>query len=239
MPFFFLSCEVGHSRQHNTRDGDGAERSWDSQQLQPEPAAAAVLPAGPPPEQLPRGMIETAARVPLPRTPGQPARDGEVGGSRRVGELLRPQVHRYKTQTNVCPAVVRKRWRSAAAVDVPSVPLLPGRQARRKAEGVGDSRATSLHDFFFPCEVRHSRQRNTRDGDGAKRSWDSQQLQPEPAAAVVLPSEPPPERLPRGMIQTAARPLCSSTSSEMSCFGCSGGWIVIIVFLRFVLNFKF
>ena len=79
--YFFFPVRVRHSRQHNTRGGDGAEHCWDRKQVQQEPAAAAVLPAKPPPEQLPRGMVETAAQVPLSSHPdaadGQPARDDE------------------------------------------------------------------------------------------------------------------------------------------------------------------
>ena len=36
-----FSAKVRHGWQHNTRDGDGAEHSWDRQQNPPEPAAAA------------------------------------------------------------------------------------------------------------------------------------------------------------------------------------------------------
>ena len=68
----FLSCEVRHSQQHNIRGCDGAEHSWGSQQVQPEPAAAAVLPAKPPTKQARSscqgGMIETAAHITLHTT---------------------------------------------------------------------------------------------------------------------------------------------------------------------------
>ena len=57
MPVLFFPVKVSDSRQHNTRDGDRAEHSCDWQQVQQEPPAAAVLPAKPPSEQLPRGMI--------------------------------------------------------------------------------------------------------------------------------------------------------------------------------------
>ena len=73
--FFFFFCEGQahwHSRQHSTRVGDGAEHSWDRQQVQPEPAAAAVLPAKPPTKQARSscqgGMIETAAHITLHTT---------------------------------------------------------------------------------------------------------------------------------------------------------------------------
>ena len=54
-------------------------------QVQQEQAAAAVLQAKPPPQQLPMGRIGTAALVPLSmHPPGQPARDCIAQGSRRV-----------------------------------------------------------------------------------------------------------------------------------------------------------
>ena len=65
---------------------DGAEHPWDRQQVQQEPAAVAVLPARPPPEQLPRGMKETAAQVPLSlHPPGQPAAVVAGDGSLKKG----------------------------------------------------------------------------------------------------------------------------------------------------------
>ena len=178
MPVFCFSVRVRHSRQHNPRDGDGAEHSWDRQQVQQEPAAAAVLPAKPPPEQLPRGMLETAMQVPLsPHVSGQPARDGEVGESRRVGARSETKCMQIQTSTYICSSS------SPAAV----------------------ASAACLFLLIFSVRVRHSRQHNTRDGDGAEHSWDRQQVQPGPAGAAVLPAKPSPEQLPRGMIETAAQ----------------------------------
>ena len=82
------------------------------------------------------GVIEIAAQVPLsPHPPGQPARDGEVGGSRRVGARSETKCIQIQTSTYI-PAAVQQRWLSAAAEGAPSVPLPQGKLARRRAEGV-------------------------------------------------------------------------------------------------------
>ena len=81
VPVFCLAM-VRHSRQHSTRDGDEVEHRGDRQHSRREPAAA----PNSPPEQQPMQMIVVAAPVPPPLpAPGQPARDGKVEGSRRVG----------------------------------------------------------------------------------------------------------------------------------------------------------
>ena len=105
-------------------------------------------------------MIETAAKVPLsPLPPRQPVRDGEVGGSRRVGAHSETKCI---TNTFICPAAVQQWWCSA-----PAVGAAPAGKAD-PAES-GGCRTTSLHARFNPpslfcAKVRHSRQHDTRDG---------------------------------------------------------------------------
>ena len=96
----------------------------------------------PPPEQLPRGK-ETAHGSLFPAAP-RPAfqrlrgrRAAPVRGRRLFGAHSETKSKQIKTQTYVCPAVVQQLWQSAAAAGAPPLPLPQGRQARRKAEGVG------------------------------------------------------------------------------------------------------
>ena len=97
-----------------------------------------VLLAKSPPGQLPKGMIETAAQVPISQhPPGQPVRVGEVGGGRRVGTQSETTATQPLPNTYMYPAAVQQRWRSAAAVGAPPAPLSQGHPARRKAVGVG------------------------------------------------------------------------------------------------------
>ena len=112
--------------------------------VQQEPAAAAVLPAKPPPEQLPRGMKKTAAQVLLSQhPPGQPARAGEVGGSRRVGAHSETKCIQIQT---ICSSS------SSAAVAFHSSSRCSSCAAPAGSAGPaksGGCQATSFHACFF------------------------------------------------------------------------------------------
>ena len=102
-------------------------------------------------------------RLSLQHPSRQPARNGKVGGSRRVGASSETKRVQIQTNTYINPAAAQQRWRSTASGGTLSVLLPPGQQARQKAEGVGPL-LLSMHAYFrFSAKVRHSRQHNTRE----------------------------------------------------------------------------
>ena len=83
------------------------------------------------------------------------------------------------------------------------MPLPPAQLAQRRAVGAGP--LLSMPGFLV-CVilVRHSRQLSTLDGDVVEHCGDRQHSLREPAAAAVLPVQPPPGRGPKQMIVVAA-----------------------------------
>ena len=128
-------------------------------------------------------MIEIAAQVPLSPhfsdPPGQPARDGKVGGSHRVGAHSETKGIQIQTNTYIYPAAVQQQWRSAAAAgaSAPPVPLPPGQPAQQKAEGLGP--LLSMPVCFLSARVRHSRQDDTRDGREFQHSSGIEAMSPD------------------------------------------------------------
>ena len=198
----FSSAKVWHSLQHNTRESGWAGHSWDSQQVQREPTAAAVLPAQPPPE-LPRGMIESAAQVPLSQQPpGQPPRDSKVGVVESAGIL---RLHIYKhNQTRTC---IQQHARASPAAAVFSCSSRCSFWLADPVESCGwywvsGHFSPCLFFFFLSAKVRHSRQHNAQDCYWAEYSWNRQQVPPEPA--------------------TLACPSCQASTWSAAKVGCAG-----------------
>ena len=89
-----------------------------------------------------------------PHPPGQLARDGEVGGSRRVGARSETKCTQIQTSTYICsstsPAVVA--FRSSSRRSSCAAPAGQAGQAK-----CGGCRATSFHafsfSFFFMCRT--------------------------------------------------------------------------------------
>ena len=127
---------------------------------------------------------------------GQPARDGEVGGSRRVGASSETKHIQTQTNTYIYPAAVQQARRPAAAVGAPAVPLPPGQPAPAES---GRCRVTSFRACFLFFLRRSDSVGNTKPETAAEqsileiasRTRQSQRQQ------HVLPAKPPPEQLSR------------------------------------------